>query len=122
MFLRRNRGHKNEELCEYWTLVESIRTAREPRQRVVATLGKLPRLDADERARWEEIARLLDGIPRPPLQGDLFVHLSAAAPPRWTQVELAGVRVERVREPSSSEYFFSLRRSVLARVRGNAID
>jgi transposase len=97
MFLRRNRRRKNGELYEYWTLVESIRTARGPRQRVVATLGKRPGLDEDERAGWEEIARLLDGTPRPPLQGDLFVP-PATAPPRWTQVELAGVRVERVRE------------------------
>lgn len=96
MFLRRNRRQKNGELYEYWTLVESIRTARGPRQRVVATLGKLPGLDEDERAGWEEIARLLDGTPRPPLQGDLFV--SPPASPRWTQVALTGVRVERVRE------------------------
>jgi transposase len=96
MFLRRNRRQKNGELYEYWTLVESIRTVRGPRQRVVATLGKLPGLDEDERAGWEEIARLLDGTPRSPLQGDLFV--APPAPPRWTQVALAGVRVERVRE------------------------
>ena len=63
---------------------------------MVATLGKLPGLDEDERAGWEEIARLLDGTPRPPLQGDLFV--SPPASPRWTQVALTGVRVERVRE------------------------
>jgi hypothetical protein len=96
MFLRRNRRQKNGELYEYWTLVESIRTVRGPRQRVVATLGKLPGLDEDERAGWEEIARLLDGTPRPPLQGDLFV--APPAPPHWTQVALTGVRVERVRE------------------------
>jgi hypothetical protein len=47
MFLRRNRRQKNGELYEYWTLVESIRTVRGPRQRVVATLGKLPGLDED---------------------------------------------------------------------------
>ena len=50
MFLRPNRRRKQGDLYEYWTLVKSVRTARGPRQRVVATLGKLPGLDADERA------------------------------------------------------------------------
>ena len=45
MFLRRNRRQHRGELYEYWTLVECARTARGPRQRVVATLGKLPSLD-----------------------------------------------------------------------------
>jgi len=34
------RRRKHGELYEDWKLVESIRTARGPRQRVVATLGK----------------------------------------------------------------------------------
>ena len=54
MFLRRNRRQKNGQQYEYWTLVESHRTERGPRQRVVATLGKLPGLDEEERAGWEE--------------------------------------------------------------------
>ena len=61
MFLRRNRRKHGGELYEYWTLVESVRTARGPRQRVVATLGKLPSLDQEEQRGWEEVARLLDG-------------------------------------------------------------
>jgi transposase len=96
MFLRRNRRRKNGEAYEYWTLVETVRTARGPRRRIVATLGKLPGLDADERAGWEEIARLLDGRPREDGQGDLFHAL--AEPPAWAQVDLGGVRVERVRD------------------------
>lgn len=95
MFLRRNRRHKNGEIYEYWTLVESVRTARGPRQRVVATLGKLPGLDDDERAGWEEITRLLDGRPRG-AQADLF--RDTPEPPRWAQVNLSEVRVERVRQ------------------------
>lgn len=98
MFLRRNRRHKSGELYEYWTLVESVRTERGPRQRVVATLGKLPGLDADERAGWEEIARLLDGTPRPEPAAELFAAPPAVAPPQWAQVDLARVRVERVRQ------------------------
>lgn len=96
MFLRRNRRRKNGEIYEYWTLVESARTARGPRQRIVATLGKLPGLDDDERAGWEEITRLLDGRPRSTEQADLFCE--TPDPPDWATVNLSGVRVERVRE------------------------
>lgn len=96
MFLRRNRKRASGEVYEYWTLVESVRTARGPRQRVVATLGKLPGLDEDERAGWDEIARLLDGRPRSASQGDLF--RDEPEPPEWACVNLKGLRVERVRE------------------------
>ena len=96
MFLRRNRRRKNGEIYEYWTLVESVRTSRGPRQRVVATLGKLPGLDEDERAGWDEIARLLDGRPRSTAQADLFRDI--LDPPQWAKVNLSCVRVERVRE------------------------
>lgn len=41
MFLRKNRKLFDDEVYEYWTLCESVRTERGPRQRVVATLGKL---------------------------------------------------------------------------------
>ena len=96
MYLRRNRRRKNGEVHEYWTLVESVRTPRGPRQRIVATLGKLPGLDEDERAGWDEIARLLDGRPRDTEQGDLFRSTPEA--PQWAQVNLSEVRVERVRQ------------------------
>ena len=96
MFLRRNRRRKDGVSYEYWTLVESVRTARGPRQRVVATLGKLPGLEEDERAGWDEIARLLDGRPGFRAEADLFC--APAEPPQWVCVNLRGVRVERVRE------------------------
>jgi hypothetical protein len=96
MFLRRNRRHKNGESYEYWTLVESVRTARGPRQRVVATLGKLPGQDEDERAGWEEIGRLLDGRSRSSQAGDLFRQTSEA--PQWAKVNLSEIRIERVRQ------------------------
>ena len=98
MFLRRNRKRKNGASYEYWTLVESVRTARGPRQRIVATLGKLPGLDEDERGGWEEIGRLLDGRSgEEDPQGDWLAE-AAATPPEWAKVNLSGVRVERVRE------------------------
>ena len=96
MFLRRNRKRAGGEVYEYWTLVESVRTVRGPRQRIVATLGKLPGLDEDERLGWEEVRRLLDGRPREDAQADLF--LETPEPPQWAQVNLSEIRVERVRQ------------------------
>jgi hypothetical protein len=45
MFLRKNRKSANGEVYEYWTLCETVRTELGPRQRVVATLGKLTEQD-----------------------------------------------------------------------------
>lgn len=99
MFLRRNRRGHDGEVYEYWTLVESVRTARGPRQRVVATLGKLPTLDQEEQRGWEQVARLLDGR-EAASQAELFGSgdqgpISGA---QWAEVDLRGLRVERVRE------------------------
>ena len=93
MFLRRNRKKHKGEDYDYWTLVESVRTEQGPRQRVVATIGKLPGLDASGRAGWEHIAGLLDGKIRP---ADLFA-LPPADPPDWATIDTRGVRVERLR-------------------------
>jgi len=54
----------------YWSLVESVRTASGPRQRIVASIGKLPWLDKEERIGWEEIGRILTG--KPHQQDSLF--------------------------------------------------
>jgi len=98
MFLRRNRRTIGGELYEYWTLVESHRTERGPRQRVVATLGKVPGLDEGERRGWEEIGWLLEGR-RGPKQMELGAAGEVEAKrPDWAQVDLSGVRVERVRD------------------------
>ncbi len=94
MYLRKSQKKIRGEVYEYWALVESIRTARGPRQRTVATLGKVPGLDREERVGWEEIARILDGRPREP--GSLFD--SEPEPPEWACVDLKRVRAERVRE------------------------
>jgi transposase len=92
MFLRRNRKKHYGEPYDYWTLVESVRTARGPRQRVVATLGKLPGLDIESRVGWEHIADILDGKARP---AD-FLNMPAQ-PPAWATVNTRGMRVERLR-------------------------
>ena len=93
MYLRRH-GRKKRG-CEYesWTLVESVRTAQGPRQRIVATLGKLPGMEKEERVGWEDIARILDGKPRP--EPSLFEKEEET--PAWAAVNLKGVSVERLR-------------------------
>jgi len=93
MFLRRNKKRKGGTDYDYWTLVESVRTAQGPRQRVVATIGKLPGLDREERIGWDEIGRILSGKPRP--QPGLFG--ASEDPPSWATVNLNGVQVERLR-------------------------
>src|SRR5205809_6481507 len=56
MFLRRNRRTVDGETYDYWTLVETVRTARGPRQQVVATLGKEPGHESRARHGWEAVA------------------------------------------------------------------
>lgn len=93
MYLRRNRKQKNGADYDCWTLVESVRTARGPRQRIVATIGKLPGLDREERVGWDEIGRILSGKPRP--EPGLFHQIEE--PPSWATVNVGGVSVERLR-------------------------
>ena len=63
MYLRRHRRTVEGATYEYWTLVESRRTASGPRQHTVATLGKLPGLDEKVQANWDTIDDLLEGRP-----------------------------------------------------------
>ena len=93
MFLRRNTKKKGGADYDYWTLVESVRTARGPRQRVVATIGKLPGFDREEWVGWDEIGRILSGKPRP--EPGLFDQ--PEDPPSWAMVNIKGVSVERLR-------------------------
>ncbi len=99
MYLRRHRRRKKGQNYDYWTLVESVRTAKGPRQRIVAHIGKEPGLDEDERLGWEQIGRLLDGDDEAAgaEQLDLFAEDKPEAP-LWAQVNLGRIRVERVRQ------------------------
>jgi len=98
MFLRRNRRLVNGETYEYWSLVRTIRTARGPRQEVVASLGKQPGWESSVRHGWEAIGDLLEGRAPTPAQGELGQPLPERSQPQWAQVDLRGVRVERVRD------------------------
>lgn len=93
MFLRRHARKKDGQAYQYWTLVESVRTASGPRQRTVAMLGKLPGLDEEARVGWEQIGAILDGRVR---QSDF---LSAPEPevPQWATVNVNGLSLERPR-------------------------
>ena len=72
--------------------MESVRTARGPRQRIVATLGKLPGLDEESRVGWEHIRDVLDGRLH---QSELFG--ATPGPPVWARVDVSRARVERLR-------------------------
>ena len=59
MFLKRCTRRKNSKKHAYWQLVESYRTSRGPRHRVVAYLGEL---DAGERRGWGRLALQLTDV------------------------------------------------------------
>jgi hypothetical protein len=96
MYLRRHRRTDKGTTYEYWTLVESRRTACGPRQHTVATLGKLPGLDESVHAGWEALDDLLLG--RSSAKQLPLSREAPPAPPLWCEVDVRGVRVERVRE------------------------
>lgn len=87
MYLRRCYRHKDGKRHAYWALVECHRTARGPRQRVVAYLGELDergRLGVKEAAEGQGERR----------QGRLFDEVR----PEWMEVDAAHLRVENRRE------------------------
>lgn len=99
VFLRRHRKIVDGIDYDYWTLCQSIRTAAGPRQRVVATLGKLTSEEPVEEAGWEQLESLLAGEPiarQRPLAVPQSPSLASTAP--WEFANLAGLRVERVRD------------------------
>lgn len=86
MYIRRCYRKKDGKRHAYWALVESYRTVRGPRQRVVAWLGAM-----DEEGRMG-VKRCAEA--QSCEQGDLFVE---AGDPEWVEIDLKGVRVERTR-------------------------
>ena len=96
VYLRRKTRSKRGERYSYWSIVETVRTERGPRQRTIATLGKVPGLDKEERVGWEDITRQLDGKPKAK-QLTLFEEEKKPEVPKWASIDLSRVRVERVR-------------------------
>jgi hypothetical protein len=95
VFLRRFERRKSGKKHSYWALVESIRTARGSRQRVVAYLGELKK---SERTGWVQLCRRLNKDQRP--QASLFdpPHYDDPAEDEPVLVKLKGVRLERLRD------------------------
>jgi transposase len=95
MFLRRCNRRKDGKVHTYWALVESHRTAKGSRQRVVAYLGELK---PTERTGWAELGRRLDRQQRP--QPSLFDPPAVEEPvdAEPVLVNLKGVRLECLRD------------------------
>lgn len=93
-FLKRSRRSKDGCVYESWSIVESVRTAKGPRQRTIATLGKGPEYAAEERVGWDEVVDRLSGRSSG-RQGRLFEPVGET--PSWAEVDLRRVRVERLR-------------------------
>ena len=75
----------------YWALVESYRTPRGSRQRVVAYLGKLQRSQANG---WDQLSQRVSGrMPEPP---GLFDETSGDQDS--AKVDLKSLRLQRVRD------------------------
>ena len=87
MYLRRCYRQKDGKRHVYWALVESQRTARGPRQRVVAWLGEL---DENGRLGVKQCAESTGAG----TQGELFGETE----PEWVEVDLKRVAVERSRK------------------------
>lgn len=115
MFLRRKTKSARGVGYSYWHLCETVRTARGPRQRVVASLGKLDQTElAALRGGWDDLPALLRGetpSPRPftaPLPGLAAAVVPDPAAPRWEQADLRALRVERSRDFGESYLALSL--------------
>src|SRR5262245_6891019 len=96
MFLKRCPRRKNGKTHVYWALVESYRTGRGSRHRIVAYLGELT---GGEKSGWAQLGRTLDGKRRTRPEPSLF------NPPRYDEpdedepvlVKLRDIRLERLR-------------------------
>ncbi|HMD59462.1 MAG TPA: IS1634 family transposase, partial [Steroidobacteraceae bacterium] len=96
MFLRRCERSKNGKTHTYWALVESIRTAKGSRQKVVAYLGELK---PSEQSGWAQLGQRLPDAHKP--QPSLFDpphHDDPVAEEDQVLVRLKDIRLERLRD------------------------
>jgi transposase len=106
MFLRRFQKRKNGKAHVYWALVETYRTAKGPRQRIVSYLGELKE---SERSGWAQLAAKLDGN-ADERETSTYIQQSLFDPParhdevdarfgsQPVLVDLKGIRLERSRD------------------------
>jgi hypothetical protein len=88
MYLRKCRSTQGKKDHNYWQLVESYRTSRGPRQRVVAYLGDI------NQSEGEGIKQAAEGK-----KGVWYSRLFDAGDElRWVEVDTSRVRVDRVRD------------------------
>jgi hypothetical protein len=87
VYIRKTTIHKDGKIHYYWALVESYRTERGPRQRVVAWLGEM-----DEAGRLG-VKSVAEGTPG--FQPNLF---EKTPEPEWVEIDIKRVRVENVVE------------------------
>jgi hypothetical protein len=93
VFLRRHYRRQSGQRQAYWALVESYRTARGPRQRVIAYLGNLEeplRRGVLLAAGGEDVATQL---PLPGTEAPAAARVDA----EWVEVDVRRVRIERSR-------------------------
>ena len=106
MFLRRFQKRKNGNSHVYWALVETYRTAKGPRQRIVSYLGELKE---SEQSGWAQLSAKLNTasgdqqkpsqVQQPlfdPLPHDDEVDAKLGSQP--VLVDLKGIRLERTRD------------------------
>jgi transposase len=95
MFLKRLERRKNGKGHTYWALVESYRTERGSRHRIVAYLGELKK---SEKSGWAQLCRQLNGQARP--QPSLFdpPHYDDPTDDEPVLVKLKNIRLQRLRD------------------------
>lgn len=91
MFIRQCYRRKDGKRHAYWALVESYRTQRGPRQRVVAWLGQM---DEAGRLGVEDVAKERAN----PTHHQQKLFDNGDASPRWIEVDASAVRVENSRQ------------------------
>lgn len=94
MFIRPCYRTNNGKRYAYWSLVESYRTERGSRQRIVAYLGKI---DEAGRLGIQQVADDSDVANRQNGQQQLFEKSEPKIEPEWIEVDAKGVRVENCR-------------------------
>lgn len=95
MFLRQYFRKEHGRRVAYWALVESYRTVRDPRQRVVSWLGLL---DEAGRLGVQQAAQAHPELPSAEKQRPLFEYADAPTQPCRVEVDTTAVRVENDRQ------------------------